>query len=496
MPWQPLKLCVSLLPESLQDLYQLSHGTEAADLIELRLDILGKIPFEEVLTKLRKPLIVTVREPEEGGFWKGTEQEKNEIFISAIKAGVQYLDIEWQKASQILNQISFGNKTQLILSHHTDKRDLEQLDGILNRMLVTPAQVYKLIYRATSLNDCINIFTLIKLAGNSGKEFVIHAIGEEGQNSRLLGALAGNSWTYVSHPDFTATADGQIDLKTARNTYFLHEKSRHSKIVGLIGYPINQSSGWKLHNRLLHELLNEHPKKSDDFLYMNFPAEDFSAFWKEWKGYINGLSITIPHKQAIVPHLKHKGKSVELSGVCNTAIKKDKYWYGFNTDFLAIFELLNESSSFLGDTVMVYGTGATTRSAIAALKELNRKEIYLSGRNLQKGKEIADEFGVKFKALTQLKEIPFSGIIQTTPVGMFPRTDEIPPLVDFLKPGMLVFDVIYNPATTRFLHQAMDVGCRVISGEMMYLHQAYWQFELFSGTRISLEMIEKIWREF
>jgi 3-dehydroquinate dehydratase type I len=288
MPWQPLKLCVSLLPETLQELYQLSHGTEATDLIELRLDILGKIPFEKVLAKFRKSLIVTVREPEEGGFWKGTEEEKIEIFRSAIEANIQYLDIEWKRAPQILNQLTIGDKTRLILSHHTDIKELKQLDGILKRMLDIPAQIYKLIYRAESLNDCINIFALTKLAGNSGNEFVIHAMGEEGQNSRLIGALMRNAWTYVSHPDFPATADGQIDLRTARNTYFLQEKSRHTKIIGLLGYPINQSSGWELHNRLLHELSDRHPEKNDDFLYMNFPAEDFGAFWKVWKGHLDG----------------------------------------------------------------------------------------------------------------------------------------------------------------------------------------------------------------
>jgi shikimate dehydrogenase len=320
-------------------------------------------------------------------------------------------------------------------------------------------------------------------------------MGESGQVSRMISALAGNAWTYVSHPDLPATADGQIDIDTARQNYFLHEKSQFTRIIGLLGHPINQSSGWKLHNRLLHEISIDIPAKRDTFLYLNFPTEDFDDFWKLWSGYLDGLSITIPHKRGIINHLNYRGRSVELSGTCNTAVKRDNYWYGFNTDFLAIFELLKDNSLSEKEIALVYGTGATARSTIAALQELNVKEIYLTGRNEQKGQELAADFGIRFQKMNQLTGNSFSAIFQTTPVGMYPQNNELPPLIDFLKPGMLVFDVIYNPIFTRFLEQAKNIGCRTISGEMMFLRQAFRQFEIFSGSQTSLEMVEKIWRE-
>jgi 3-dehydroquinate dehydratase/shikimate dehydrogenase len=495
MPFQPLKLCVSLLPQNIQQVQQLISGTDEADLVELRLDVLGKIPFSEILEKINKPLIITIRESEEGGIWKGSRKEKIEILNDAIKAGVHYLDIEWKEAPELLNQLKLGNNTELILSYHADTNDLDKLKQTLREMLVLPAYIYKLVYKAGSLNDCVTIFPLIHMVKNSGKRCVIHAMGESGQVSRMIGALAGNAWTYVSHPDFPVTAEGQIGLDMARHKYFLHEKSRNTRIIGLLGFPIKQSSGWKLHNRLLHEVSTDIPEKRDAFLYLNLPAEDFDGFWKIWSEYLDGLSITIPHKKNIINHLNYRGKSVDLSGACNTAIKRDNYWYGFNTDFLAIFELLKECALSEQEIALVYGTGATARSTIAAMQQLHVKEIFLTGRNDQKGQALAEEFGIRFQTLDQLNGNSFSAIFQTTPVGMYPQNKEAPPLIDILKPGMLVFDVIYNPPITHFLEQASEIGCRIISGEMMYLRQAYRQFELFSGYQTSLEMVEKIWRE-
>ena len=127
------------------------------------------------------------------------------------------LDIEWRQAPQMLSQLKFGNYTELILSHHTEVSDPEKLELVLRKMLDLPARIYKLVYRAGTLNDCMNVPGLTNLVENFGKEFIIHAMGEEGQASRLIGAVSGNAWTYVSHPDSTVTADGQINIEKARN---------------------------------------------------------------------------------------------------------------------------------------------------------------------------------------------------------------------------------------------------------------------------------------
>jgi shikimate dehydrogenase len=144
--------------------------------------------------------------------------------------------------------------------------------------------------------------------------------------------------------------------------------------------------------------------------------------------------------------------------------------------------------------VLVYGTGATARSTIAALRELKIEKIYLTGRNTAAGNKLVSEFGVNFMPMNQLKDILFAGIIQTTSVGMYPNTIELPPLADFFRPGMLVFDVIFNPVKTRLLEEAEEAGCRIISGTEMYIRQALRQFELFSGKHTTLDMVEKIWK--
>jgi len=115
MSWQPSKLCVSILPDSLDHVWELLENCASADIIELRLDHLGMIPFKEVLKRPNKPLIITLRLPQEEGFWKGTEAERAQIFQQAVNEGIDYVDIEWKSAPSLLAQLTLSAKTATIL---------------------------------------------------------------------------------------------------------------------------------------------------------------------------------------------------------------------------------------------------------------------------------------------------------------------------------------------------------------------------------------------
>jgi len=498
MPWQPSKLCVSLLPESQDHLEKLLGQCSKADMIELRLDHVGQIPFKKIRDDTGKPLIITVRLISEGGYWKGNEESRLEIFQQAAGAGMDYLDIEYTSAKGLLEKLRISPPTSLIISRHVQENRSSALREMFREMQQIKGDVYKFIYQADHLND--NAVTLKLLEECAAKKIkaVIHGMGEAGQISRLLGAVKGNLWSYVSLEGAAATAEGQISLEMAHDIYALNARSENTRIIGLVGYPLAQSQGWRLHNRLIQwakQKSDTSERKLQDYIYLNFPTEDFRDFWTNWEIHLDGLSITIPHKQKILETLDYISHTVEISGVCNTAIKRHGRWWGFNTDMLAIFNLLSETGSTFPRGALVYGTGATARSVLASLKELKVIPIYVCGRNSKNGRQIAQEFMINFISEQDLSEVHPELIIQTTPVGMVPHPQDMPPLSPLFSDARLVLDVVHNPPHTRLLQEATAAGCQILTGQQMYLNQATYQFGLFSGIPVSISEIESVWKQ-
>ncbi len=497
MPFVPVKTCLSFLPASQTELNEILSGSYSADLIELRLDHLKDIPFSDIRKSFKQPVIITFRMREEGGFWKYTSEERIPLLQAALDAGMDYIDLEWIFAQSILDRLVLEDKSKIIISHHTAGRKFDNLLEVYYQMKKMPADIYKLIFTASDINDNLVALQLQKALTDDAGKFIIHAMGEPGKISRILGVLRGNAWTYVSQDSVKETADGQPTLEEF-NSYHLAEKSSDTRIVGLVGYPIAQSFGWILHNKLTHIRKQEMGKSfspENDFIYLNFPTIDFNDFWEKWKNIISGLSITIPHKVKVVPVANIISPEVKTSGVCNTILKRDNSWYGYNTDYLAITDLLRPFVEKLKKGVLIIGTGGTARTSIAVLKDFGIESVFITGRNEQRGLELSKIFSVTFLRRDKLARHTFAGMIQTTPVGMYPKVDEIPEEVKLLKPGQIVLDVIFNPARTEFLKTAEKLGCKVISGRDMYLNQAWRQFQLFSDLKIDFELVEKAARE-
>lgn len=504
------KLCVSLMPQSLSQLKEWLPRCEEADLVEIRLDYLPGLDCKKIRPLTTRPLIAALRSRREGGFWEGDPAKALAVLRKASKAGVDYLDVELSSAGQILPKLK-AESTRVLLSHHAETANPGRLKTLLKQMAEIPADAYKLVFRAKSLHDNLIALELMEAAKALQLKFIIHAQGEAGQPSRLLGALRGNCWTYVSADFAEETAPGQLSLHDALHHYNLPAKSPGAKILGLVGSPIGQSPGWRLHNRLIAQKISgkdsgreagNAANASKDFLYLNFPADHLDEFWLDWCESatpgceaLHGLSVTVPYKEKIVKHLNELSTEVKISGVCNTVVREKQGWKGYNTDLLALETLLRSYREELRNGGLVVGTGATARSAIVALKRLEATPIFVVGRNIERGKLLADTFGIDFLDEKEVHYASAAVIIQTTPVGMFPHSDKYPVGTALFRKDRVVLDVVYNPEETRFLQIARERGCITISGVEMFLLQAARQFELFTGIAVTLEEVREAWKE-
>jgi len=263
------------MPKSLDQLKKWLPQCGEADLVEIRLDYLPTLNLKSIRAMVDKPLIATLRSLQEKGFWEKDISTAVKVYRQASKAGMDYLDVELSFAEEVLPKLK-QSSAKLILSHHSDSANFPQLKSILDQMRQYPADIYKLVIKADSLHDNLAALKLTELAQSLGLNYIIHAMGAPGQVSRMFGALQGNAWTYVSGEFAEETAPGQLALHEAKNYYYLTEKSSATKILGLVGSPIQQSKGWRLHNKLIAQ---NFPGKGDaasvstkskEFLYVNF----------------------------------------------------------------------------------------------------------------------------------------------------------------------------------------------------------------------------------
>lgn len=240
---------------------------------------------------------------------------------------------------------------------------------------------------------------------------------------------------------------------------------------GLLGRKLGHSYSPQIHNLL------------GDYSYVLFEKEpeELENFLKN--GDFTGLNVTIPYKKEVIPYLSELSPTAQKMGCVNTVLRRsDGTLYGHNTDYFGFTSLVRHAGlSVAGKKVLVLGSGGASNTAVAALKDLGASPVVISrsGEN-------------NYQNLHRHTDA--AAIVNTTPVGMYPNTG-VSPIDLALFPHLEgVLDVIYNPARTQLLLDAEKLGIPRENGLWMLVAQAKEAAEVFTGGKISDEVIEKIYR--
>ena len=262
-----------------------------------------------------------------------------------------------------------------------------------------------------------------------------------------------------------------------------------TKIVGVIGDPVEHSRSPQMHNAAIAEL-------GLDYVYVPFHIQpDALAAAIEGFKAINavGLNVTLPHKQAVIPLLDEISREVELIGAVNTLIFEDGRIKGDNTDGAGFLEGMRETGFELpqGETALVIGAGGSARAVIVALSSIGLETIFIANRTLLKAAKLAEDlseaidtsiYGIGLDT-PQLADVVHSAalVVNTASVGM---DISKPPLIqaEWLRPRTAVYDIVYTPPETRLLLAAAERGCHTIQGLGMLLHQGAIAFEKWTGV--------------
>jgi len=252
-------------------------------------------------------------------------------------------------------------------------------------------------------------------------------------------------------------------------TYRFPEIGRSTKLIGIVGNPVNHSQSPDLHNSAFQAAgLN--------YVYMKFPVEHVGDFFDNAMPIgIEGFSVTIPHKVDVLPYLDELSEEARAVGAVNTVYLDGGKWKGDNTDVYGIREALKGFDA-QGKTVVVLGTGGAARAVVAALK--SAESVTVLSRTREPG-PLDWSRRVNVDRLENYSRYEADLLVNATPVGMTPDLESTP--VSGTIHAKLVFDMVYNPQRTRLLRDAAMQGKQVVAGKAMFVAQAARQFEIWTG---------------
>jgi len=201
-----------------------------------------------------------------------------------------------------------------------------------------------------------------------------------------------------------------------------------------------------------------------------------------------GFNCSLPHKVKVIEHLDELGESAELMGAVNCVVRRESKLVGENTDGKGFLISLRTLCAPEGKSIVLLGAGGAARAIGVELALAGAERITLVNRTEERGLELAKLLRDKAKIKTDFEvwnsdfEIPSSTdvVINATSIGLAPHIEACPRLVlDTLKPGMIVADVIPNPPQTAFLKEARRRGCKTLDGLGMLVNQGvlgikYW----------------------
>lgn len=222
---------------------------------------------------------------------------------------------------------------------------------------------------------------------------------------------------------------------------------------GIIGKPLGHSFSARFFSEKFE-------REQIDAEYSMYPLETIDAV-RPLLDRLDGMNVTIPYKVQVIPFLDRLDDTARAIGAVNVICRH----VGYNTDCLGFMDSIRPLLRPDDKQALVLGSGGASKACVYGLQQLGLSVHIVSRQS---------ERGISYDRANQLlAQGEVQVIVNATPVGMSPHVEECPP-IDYtrLQPDMLLFDCIYNPEQTLFLHKGKQYGCRTQNGMEMLLGQA------------------------
>ncbi len=271
------------------------------------------------------------------------------------------------------------------------------------------------------------------------------------------------------------------------------------RVCYLLGYPVGHSMSAVMHNAAFQELGLDYryelksvpPDELGALVASELRSNDFA-----------GASVTIPHKVAIMKHLDGIDPSARRIGAVNTIVNEDGQLKGYNTDGIGALMGITETYGNIEEArVVMVGAGGAAR-AVGYHLSTGVRELTIANRTLERGEELTMSLAANPECRATVRSIPLKRdilraaieeadiLVNATPLGMHPKTDDTPVQREMLHSGLLVFDLVYNPIKTRLLREAEEVGAAILPGVNMLVYQGVTAFKMWTGVDPPVETMK------
>ncbi len=272
----------------------------------------------------------------------------------------------------------------------------------------------------------------------------------------------------------------------------------NTKLTGVFGYPVEHSLSPAMHNAAFSHLkLN--------YLYLPFlvhPDNLEEAVRSIVALGIEGVNITIPHKQTVIPYLDEVSQEAELIGAVNTIKRVDKRLVGYNTDGKGFISSLEEELGVIpeGKSILIVGAGGVARAVAIQSALEGASKVAIANRTEEKAKDLARYIEDNIKgcstealSISELKDAILSAdiLINATPVGMISYPVKRLIETEWLNEDLIVCDLVYNPRQTQLLREAKENGARTLEGLGMLVLQGALALKIWTGREAPLSIMRQ-----
>ena len=276
----------------------------------------------------------------------------------------------------------------------------------------------------------------------------------------------------------------------------MKEINGRTKVLGLIGDPVEHTESPSIHNLLAEKL-------GDNVVYVPFRVDGRHLEEAVEGAYalgMEGLNVTVPHKVEVMQYVTELDDAALDIGAVNTLARIRGGYRGYNTDFSGFIRELDKLDIQVnGKSVIVLGAGGAAKAVVHSLKKLRADHIYILNRSIGKAQKIfAGTDNVTISGFDDWESIPKGKYtcIQCTSVGLSPDDDacviDDEGFYDFIESAV---DLIYKPKETAFMKKVVSHGGRAYNGLRMLVYQAVSSYEFFMRKEVPEEVAEELYNE-
>ncbi|MFA7671547.1 MAG: shikimate dehydrogenase [Sphaerochaetaceae bacterium] len=442
------------------------------DIVELRVDKLNaeqQKRAKEFPALIDLPAILTIRRQSDGGSFSSSEKNRHALLEEALDGDFAYVDLEDDLKKVSIEQKAKEKNIKIIRSRHDFKGVPDDIFHLILK-IASKGEIPKIATMPQGVDDLITLFRVKEELAQVENKIVV-GMGEYGQPTRILYKKIGSLLTYCSSDNLSL---GQVSAKRMKELYRADKIDDNTRIYGIIGNPVIHSFSPLIHNPGFQFI-------KFNAVYLPLTVDSVRSFFiLAQLLQISGFSVTVPHKQAVLPYLGKITREVKQIGSCNTVVRTKTFWSGTNTDyygFIAPLEQMLEEKRI--KSALVVGAGGAARAVVWALRN-HRCKVVIINRNLERAKNLAAETmatadSIKNASLYEDVDL----IVQTTSVGMMSEED---PIADFnFNENHVVYELIYRPKYTTMMKRAKAANASLLFGIDMLIKQGFLQFEAFSG---------------